>query len=83
MSEYMHPNQGHGVGRSKGRLPGQGPRKVVQIAMWQDGSDGYVVSVMYALCDDGTIWAHRPEYMQSERWERVKDIPAFGAGDAK
>jgi hypothetical protein len=51
--------------------------------MWQDGSDGYVVSVMYALCDDGTIWAHRPEYMQSERWERVKDIPAFGAGDAK
>jgi len=41
-------------------------RKIVQIAVDTD--------VLYALCDDSTIWLSRPFRGHSE-WEKLKEIP--------
>jgi len=80
MSGLMHADQGVASKVFSGKPVRFRGRKVVQIAMWQDGSDGYVVSVMYALCTDGTVWAHRP-LAQPERWDRVVDVPSAFFGE--
>ena len=45
-------------------------RQVVQIA----AASGQNVDVLYALCDDGSVWAIAPLKVETP-WRRLLDIP--------
>lgn len=49
-------------------------RKPVQIAASQLQANGNVLSTLYVLCSDGTIWGQRSN---SSRWYRLSDIPPY------
>jgi hypothetical protein len=53
-------------------MPRTPPRKIVQITAATAGDGGEQWSVVYALCDDGTVWW---KSSPSGRWEQIRDIP--------
>ena len=66
------------LARLMARLPEIRPektRRIVQIAIGQDGGSDYGETVL-ALCNDGSlwvlVWAKQPG---GERWARLNDIP--------
>jgi len=52
-------------------------RKIIQIAI--DPEDGEVPPVLYALCNDGTVWWTNPYSLHCPcaEWTRIKDIPQY------
>lgn len=50
----------------------RGKRKIVQIAAATGGDGGEQWPVLYALCDDGTVW-RKP--LPGSLWEKVSAIP--------
>jgi hypothetical protein len=52
-------------------------RKTIQIsASNYETIDGVKVSVLYALCSDGTIWIFDPDPSPSvEHWTKIPEVP--------
>ena len=51
------------------------PRRVIQIQALPASHVAYTADrdgILYALCDDGTMWALNG----NNTWERIKDVPA-------
>ena len=50
-------------------------RKVVQIAAWGEGEN--TEACLFALADDGTVWASSPQYPARglNGWLRLPSIP--------
>lgn len=51
-------------------------RKIIQLVTVTGNVD--VSPVMYALCDDGTVWIqilHEDADLRETNWERCKNIP--------
>lgn len=49
-------------------------RKIVQIAATAD--PGATSDLLYALCDDGTLWWIEPQLRgDKDIWRKVRDVP--------
>lgn len=49
-------------------------RKVIQIAATAD--PGATSDLLYALCDDGTLWWIEPQLRgDKDIWRKVRDVP--------
>jgi hypothetical protein len=55
-------------------------RKPIQIAVSNEANTG---DVLYALCDDGTIWALQVEARFGQDWKTVRAIPQEASLDDK
>lgn len=49
-------------------------RRVIQIGVGTSGQGGEQWPVLFALCDDGTIW----QRSSPEGWHEIDDVPQDG-----
>lgn len=53
-------------------------RRIVQISASPNGADADSSDVIYALCDDGSVWrlcGHSYDNQHERRWTCMPDIP--------
>ena len=55
-----------------------GTRKIIQIAI--DPAPDCSIVVVYALCNDGTVWSRNDA--PGREWSRMDDIPQHQEGDS-
>jgi hypothetical protein len=48
-------------------------RKPIQIAAIPATDEGS--ELLFALCDDGSIWSIQPDQLRPDTWKRLPDIP--------
>lgn len=50
-------------------------RKIIQITAATSGHKNEMYPQLYALCDDGTLWARIFDWNSVAKWSRIEPIP--------
>jgi hypothetical protein len=51
------------------------PRKITQIVTSAAGTQYSTLRILYALCDDGSVWEHARNSDRQSYWMRLANIP--------